>query len=137
MNTDTMTQIHIALPESLRQYVDEQVASGGYDTASEYVQELIRAEQERQAAGAAEAELMRRVLHSFPERMRQRLHDLTRRSEAETLSGEERAEYITLAEQREQADAERWEAVGKLARLRGVSVAQLMTELGLGATGHV
>jgi antitoxin ParD1/3/4 len=137
MNTDTLTQIHIALPESLRQYVDEQVASGGYDTASEYVQALIRAEQERQATGAEESELLRRIRHGFPEGLRRRLRELTRLSEAETLSDEERAEYIALAEQREQADAERWEAVGRLARLRGVSVAQLMTELGLGATGHV
>lgn len=137
MNTDTLTQMQIALLESLRRYVDEQVASGGYDTASEYVQELIRAEQERQGAGAMEAELLRRIRHGFPEGLKRRLYELIRQSEAETLSDEGRAEYIALAKQRQQSEAERWEAVGRLAQLRGVSVARLMTELGLGATGGV
>lgn len=40
--------MNISLPESLKEFVDEQVASRGYGTSSEYVRELIRKDQERQ-----------------------------------------------------------------------------------------
>ena len=43
-----MTTMNISLPESLKSFVDEQVASRGYGTSSEYVRELIRKDQERQ-----------------------------------------------------------------------------------------
>lgn len=38
----------ISLPESLKSFVDEQVASRGFGTSSEYVRELIRKDLERQ-----------------------------------------------------------------------------------------
>lgn len=44
-----MTSLNISLPESMRQFVDDQVAVGGYSTASEYVRELIRAKQKERA----------------------------------------------------------------------------------------
>ncbi|MGE4441441.1 MAG: type II toxin-antitoxin system ParD family antitoxin [Desulfomicrobium sp.] len=40
--------MNISLPESLKSFVDEQVASRGYGTSSEYVRELIRKDQDRQ-----------------------------------------------------------------------------------------
>lgn len=43
-----MSTMNISLPESLKSFVDEQVASRGYGTSSEYVRELIRRDQERQ-----------------------------------------------------------------------------------------
>ncbi|RZT91979.1 antitoxin ParD1/3/4 [Rivibacter subsaxonicus] len=39
--------MNISLPESLKAFVDEQVAERGYGTSSEYVRELIRKEQDR------------------------------------------------------------------------------------------
>lgn len=39
--------MNISLPESLRSFVEEKVAEGGYGTSSEYVLELIRKDQER------------------------------------------------------------------------------------------
>lgn len=38
-----------ALPEELRAYVDERVASGEYGNTSEYLRELIRRDREEQA----------------------------------------------------------------------------------------
>jgi antitoxin ParD1/3/4 len=38
----------LSLPDSLKSFVDEQVARRGYATSGEYVQELIRADQDRQ-----------------------------------------------------------------------------------------
>jgi antitoxin ParD1/3/4 len=46
MSTSTMS---FALPEALRSYVNQRVASGQYGNASEYLRELIRRDQEEQA----------------------------------------------------------------------------------------
>lgn len=42
----TMSTMNISLPESLRSFVEDKVAKGGYGTSSEYVRELIRKDQE-------------------------------------------------------------------------------------------
>jgi len=43
-----MSTMNISLPDSLKAFVEEQVAEKGYGTSSEYVRELIRREQDRQ-----------------------------------------------------------------------------------------
>lgn len=90
-----------------------------------------------QATEVSESELLHIIQHNFSEEQRHRLGELTQKSEAEELSDDERAEYITLAEQREVADAERLQAVIKLAQRRGISPEQLMKELGVGAKANV
>jgi antitoxin ParD1/3/4 len=40
--------MNISLPDSLKHFVDRQVADRGYGTSSEYVRELIRHDQDRQ-----------------------------------------------------------------------------------------
>jgi hypothetical protein len=82
------------------------------------------------------AALQQRIQHTFPDPLRQRLRELTRKSEVEALTPGERAEYIALAAQREEADAERLQAVLRLAQLRGVPPTQLLEEFGIGVTGH-
>ena len=42
-----MTTINISLPDTLMEFVDQQVSTSGYGTSSEYVRELIRREQDR------------------------------------------------------------------------------------------
>lgn len=42
-----MSTMNISLPDSLKSFVDDQVARGGYGTSSEYVRELIRKDQDR------------------------------------------------------------------------------------------
>lgn len=44
-----MATMNISLPDTLRDFVDRQVAEHGYGTSSEYVRELLRREQKRQA----------------------------------------------------------------------------------------
>ena len=43
-----MSTMNISLPETLKSFVDEQVADRGYGTHSEYVRVLIRNDQDRQ-----------------------------------------------------------------------------------------
>jgi antitoxin ParD1/3/4 len=40
--------MNISLPESLKDFVDEQVAARGFGTSSEYVRQLIRRDLDRQ-----------------------------------------------------------------------------------------
>jgi antitoxin ParD1/3/4 len=44
-----MQSMNISLPEPLKQFVELQVASGRYSSASEYVRELIREDERRRA----------------------------------------------------------------------------------------
>ena len=43
-----MSTMNISLPDTLKDFVDEQVSVRGYGTSSEYVRELIRHDQDRQ-----------------------------------------------------------------------------------------
>lgn len=42
-----MSTMNISLPDTLKSFVDSQVAERGYSTSSEYMRELIRADQDR------------------------------------------------------------------------------------------
>lgn len=53
-----MQTMNISLPDPLKQYVEEQVAAGGYSSASEYIRELVRSDQKRKAKEALEQTLL-------------------------------------------------------------------------------
>jgi antitoxin ParD1/3/4 len=44
-----MQSMNISLPEQLKEFVDAQISSGRYSSASEYVRELIREDEKRKA----------------------------------------------------------------------------------------
>jgi len=45
---DVVSTMNVSLPNELRAFVDEQVDEGRYGSASEYVRDLIRRDQDRQ-----------------------------------------------------------------------------------------
>ena len=53
-----MDTMNIALPESMKEFVQERVREGGYSSVSEYVRELIRADQKRKAEERLDALLL-------------------------------------------------------------------------------
>ena len=53
-----MQSMNISLPDPLKQFVDGQVGQGRYSSASEYVRELIRADERRKAEEILEAALL-------------------------------------------------------------------------------
>jgi antitoxin ParD1/3/4 len=53
-----MTSMNISLPEAMKEYIEAKVAAGGYGTASEYIRELVRAAQKREAEEKLEALLL-------------------------------------------------------------------------------
>jgi antitoxin ParD1/3/4 len=44
-----MTNINISVPESLKSFINQQIAEGGYNSASEYLQQLIIQEVRRKS----------------------------------------------------------------------------------------
>ena len=77
-----MGTMNISLPDTLKSFVDEQVAACGYGTSSEYVRELIRKDQDRQrlrglllegAASAPGAPADKAFFDSLRKRVRRRL----------------------------------------------------------------
>jgi antitoxin ParD1/3/4 len=53
-----MQSMNISLPDPLKQFVDDQVSQGRYSSASEYVRELIRADEKRKAEEQLDAKLL-------------------------------------------------------------------------------
>lgn len=51
------TTMNISLPAPLKAWIERQVAGKGYSTASEYVRDLLRREQEQQARAYVEQKL--------------------------------------------------------------------------------
>src|SRR5580704_13758406 len=53
-----VTSMNITLPEPMRQFIEQQITSGSYGTASEYVRALIREDQKRKAQERLETLLL-------------------------------------------------------------------------------
>lgn len=45
-----MTTMTISLPEQMKRWIDDQVRSGGYSSASDYLRDLVRRDRERREA---------------------------------------------------------------------------------------
>jgi len=56
-----MQTMNISLPDPMKEYVEERVSAGAYSSASEYVRELVRADQKRHAT----EELEQILLHAM------------------------------------------------------------------------
>jgi antitoxin ParD1/3/4 len=61
-----MQTMNISLPDPMKQYVEEQVIAGAYSSASEYVRELVRADQKRQASEILERTLIAAMNEGTP-----------------------------------------------------------------------
>ena len=76
-----MQTMNISLPEPMKEYVEQQVIAGAYSSASEYVRELVRADQKRHAKEQLEQVLLNAINSGDPtdvttemvEEVRQRL----------------------------------------------------------------
>ncbi len=54
----SMTSLNISLPQTLKDFVEEQVEQGGYSTPSEFIRELLRSDQKRKATERLETLLL-------------------------------------------------------------------------------
>ena len=55
------TTMNISLPDSMKAFIDERLSKDGYGTVSEYVRELIRADQKRREEEKLETLLLQRL----------------------------------------------------------------------------
>ena len=53
-----MQSMNISLPDPMKQFVDGQISQGRYSSASEYMRELIRADEKFKAEEQLEAKLL-------------------------------------------------------------------------------
>ena len=53
-----MATMNVSLPDKMKQWVEEQVATGRYGNSSDYVRDLVRRDQERAEARASLYELL-------------------------------------------------------------------------------
>jgi len=56
--TTVMTTLNISLPDPMKAFIEAQVQSGAYASASDYVRALVREAQKRQAQEELEAKLL-------------------------------------------------------------------------------
>ena len=61
-----MQTMNISLPDPMKQFVEEQVSAGAYSSASEYVRELVRADQKRHATEQLEQILLNAINSGDP-----------------------------------------------------------------------
>ena len=57
-----MQTMNISLPDPMKKYVEEQVTVGDYSSASEYMRDLVRADQKRNAKEQLERTLLESLL---------------------------------------------------------------------------
>ncbi len=81
-----------------------------------------------------EEELLRVIRENsqLPPEKQRRFNRLRRKLQNETISEKERAEYLALLQELEQRNIKRLEALMELSKKRGVSVRELMRQLGIG-----
>jgi hypothetical protein len=94
----------------------------------------LRAQRNAPMALASEAELLLRINQGLPDPIRHHYEELILKRQTERLDRQESEEILQLSEQVERLEANRVEALADLARLRGVTLTRLMSDLGIPAT---
>jgi hypothetical protein len=111
----------LPLPE-LEQLVDRVIA--------------IRAERRAPHLTGSESELLSRINQSLPAGDRARLKQLIHMRDAETITSTELQELIGMTDRLEKLQAERLAALAELATLRGVTLDEVINQLGIQFPDH-
>ncbi len=98
-----------------------------------FVAELIAMRAQRLAPSLTheESELFTTINRGFSADTQARFNELVKKRRAESITNEELNELIRLTDGAEQQNVKRIEALAELARLRGVSLTELMDTLGI------
>ncbi len=105
------------------------------DEFSAFVSQLlvIRAQRETPRLPATEAKLLMQINQSIAPELQRRYDELCIRRQAAILTSEEYTELLTLSDQFEEWAANRIAFLAELARIRQVSLPDLMRTLGIQA----
>jgi hypothetical protein len=91
----------------------------------------IQAQRKAPCLSADESELLLKINQGISPDMQTRFDRLVAKRQAETLTPEEHRELLALTRQIEAMDAERMACLADLSRIRGMSLENLMNELGI------
>jgi len=99
----------------------------------QFVEEVIvlRAKRQVPSLPRRESELLLKINQQLPARAQARFDKLAAKRRDEVLTSEEHEELLRLIEQVEVNDVIRIEALAQLAELRGLSLDELMSQLGI------
>jgi uncharacterized coiled-coil DUF342 family protein len=92
---------------------------------------LMLAQRKAASLPELEANLLQAINQGLPEKIQHRYSELQTKLQNEAIAPEEHQELLQLIDVVEQADAARLQALVELAQLRGVTLPDLMTQLGL------
>jgi hypothetical protein len=91
----------------------------------------LQAERKAPHLSPAESKLLVRINQGLPPELRERLALLKARREDESITDAEYEDLTRLSDHAEELHAERMAAMAELAKLRGVSLPELMHQLGI------
>lgn len=91
-----MNTMNVSLPDQMRRWVDAQIAAGRYGNLSEYVRDLIRRDQQRQAEERLERLLLEGLesgapIEVTPEYWEKKRQELLKRARARAKSNVKRS----------------------------------------------
>ena len=98
-----------------------------------FVEKLLQLRHQAKATRLSEheSELLRTINQGAPEQLQQRYDALLKKRRKNMLTRTEHRELLALTQQMEQCDVERLRLLAELAKLRGLSLPELMRQLGL------
>jgi len=126
--------VSLTVPPEMERKLKQAASQIGL-TPDSYIVRLLQQELQARASSARlsseETELLQRINASLSTVEWERYRSLLAKRDAENLTGKEHAELIALSDKIEEANVRRMEAVTELARVRKVTVPELMSTLGL------
>jgi hypothetical protein len=113
----------------------EQLSPGDF---SQFLSQVLalRARREAPSLSAPESQLLLPINQGLPEEIGRRYDELIVKRQAETLSEVELGELVHLTDVVENLEAGRMDALATLARSRGMSVGEVMADLGIPHPSH-
>ena len=126
--------VSITLPDDLEQFLQRQARLMGGPVETLLTRTIVERWQGVNRSPHLpnrETELLARLQTLFPFEQTCEYQDLCRRSDAKSLTESERERLLVLIEQRDEQNAERLAIAAELANLRGLSLREMMAELGI------
>lgn len=120
------------LPPDLERSLQEEARRAGVDPET-FVLEALRSRLHRthSVLSSAEAELLEKINYELPAAFLHRYYELIEKRHAQTLTEEEHRELIASTAEVQRCSAQRLGYLAALARLRGVSLDELIDQLGI------
>jgi predicted DNA-binding protein with PD1-like motif len=96
----------------------------------------LQAKRKSPALSKKETEILLKINKGLPIKTRKRFGELNKKRQAETLTTSEHKELLSLIGQIEKSDSERIGHMAELARIRGISLTELMKESEIFPSAH-